>query len=46
MTTILILNAISSALAGLALIGMRARSLACRKAETRFAVARVRRSST
>ena len=46
MTTILILNAISSAVAGLALIGLRARSLARQTTESRVAVARVRRSST
>jgi hypothetical protein len=46
MTTILILNATSSTLAGLAMIALRARRLACQQAENRVAVARVRRSST
>jgi hypothetical protein len=46
MTTILILNAISSAVAGLAMIGLRASSLARRKAESRLAAARIRRSGT
>jgi hypothetical protein len=46
MTTILILNAISSALAGLIMMGMRALSIARQKAGIRVAVARVRQSST
>jgi hypothetical protein len=46
MTTILILNAISSTLAGLAMIGMRARTIARQKADSRLAVARVHRSNT
>jgi hypothetical protein len=45
-TTILILNAISSAVAGLAMIGLRVRSLARQQAASRVAVARVSGSST
>lgn len=42
MTTILILNAISSTVAGVAMITMRARNIARQQAENRVAVARIR----